>query len=185
MTRIEPRGFERSLPVRPSARGPPAGRSISRDGLALRMAWEYATANGELRMRVHVHSTPEVVYRFLATDAGRESFWAEEARESDDRIAWVFPSGERAESRVLEKEPSHRFVCEFPGGSVVEFELEEDGRGGTDLTLTQREIPEGLIADEAVRWSSTLLNLKAVVDFAIELRNHSADLSAERGFVDN
>jgi uncharacterized protein YndB with AHSA1/START domain len=149
------------------------------------MPWEYASASGEVRMRVHLHSTPDVVYRFLATDAGRESFWAEEAREADSRIRWLFASGERVETKVLAKEPSTRFECEYRDGTVVEFELEDDGRGGTDLTLTQREIPEGAIAASAIGWSSVLMNLKAVVDFAIDLRNHSADLSDDRGFVDN
>ena len=149
------------------------------------MTWEYAGGENELRLRVHLQSAPEVVYRFLATDAGRESFWAEEARESDSRISWLFPSGDRAETGVLEKAPGKRFVCEYLGGSVAELDLEDDGRGGTDLTLTHREIPEGSLVEHAVRWSSVLMNLKAVADFAIDLRNHSIDLSSDRGFVDN
>ena len=149
------------------------------------MGWEVSPEPGAVRWRVHFRSGPEAVYRFLSTDAGRASFWAEEAREENSEIHWTFPSGLTGAMKVLDKVPFSRFACEYIDESIVEFELEEDGRGGTDLTMTNRNIPEERLLEAAAGWVSTLMNLKAVVDEGVDLRNHSDDLNWERGFVDN
>jgi hypothetical protein len=149
------------------------------------MPWEFHPEPGVVRWRVHFHSEPEVVYRFLATDQGRESFWAEESKEIDGVITWAFTSGAAASKPVIEKTPSTRFACEYFDDSIVEFDLEADGRGGTDVTLTNRDVPDEALVEVTAGWVSVLLNMKAVVDNAVDLRNHEVDLSWDRGFVDN
>jgi uncharacterized protein YndB with AHSA1/START domain len=149
------------------------------------MPWEYVPEPGVLRMRLHLQAPPEAVFRFLSTDEGRASFWAETAQEADSVIHWEFPSGEIADLNVYDKSAPSKFSCEYLGDTVVEFELESDGREGTDLTVTQRGVPDESLAPAAAGWSSVLMNLKSVVDNGIDLRNHSSDRASDRGFVDN
>ncbi len=125
------------------------------------------------------------MYRYLSTDDGRASFWADSAREEGGTILWQFASGEEGAAAILERLEPSRFVCEYYDGSVVEFDLETDGREGTDLTVTNRNVPEHAVPDAAAAWVSVLLNMKAVVDGGIDLRNHDGDRVLDRGFVDN
>ena len=149
------------------------------------MSWEVSPEPGAVRWRVHFKSGPEAVYRFLSTDVGRASFWAEEAREEHSEIHWTFPNGNSGAMRVLDKVPFTRFSCEYVDDSIVEFELEEDGRGGTDLTMTNRGIAEEHLFRVAASWVSVLMNMKAVVDEGVDLRNHADDVNLDRGFVNN
>jgi uncharacterized protein YndB with AHSA1/START domain len=149
------------------------------------MPWEHHPARGVLRWRVHLRATPDIVYRFLATDEGRSSFWAERTEETDEGIVWELPDGGIGPSRVLERAEGVRFVCEYREGAVVEFDLESDGREGTDLTVTELGVSESASALEGAGWVSVLLNLKSVVEFGNDLRNHDGDRSWDRGFVDS
>lgn len=149
------------------------------------MTWEPHPRRGVVRWRIHLRSTPEIVYRFLATDEGRESFWADSAKENGGTIAWAFPNGSTAEAPILERNEPSRFVCEYFDGSVVEFDVESDGREGTELTVTNRNVPDDALEDVTAGWISVLMNLKAVVDNGIDLRNHDSDHVWDRGFVDN
>ena len=67
------------------------------------------------------------VYRALETDEGRASFWAERAIEKDGTIHFTFSNGVTYESRILEREPPHRFSLEYFGGPAT-FVLAHDGR---------------------------------------------------------
>lgn len=147
--------------------------------------WSSRPERGCVRWRLHLVSPPEIVYRFLSTDAGRESFWAEVSTETDGEIAWVFPSGRSGVARRLESEEPRRFCCEYLDGSLAEFELEPDGHGGTDLTLTNRDLPPEAVDEASGHWIARLLNLKAVADQGIDLRNHDPDRTSERGFVED
>ncbi|MDX1503960.1 MAG: hypothetical protein R3325_16495, partial [Thermoanaerobaculia bacterium] len=60
---------------------------------------------GPIRWRMHLPAPPEVVYRALATDAGRAAFWAESAEERDGVILFRFVDGTTHEARVLERRP--------------------------------------------------------------------------------
>jgi uncharacterized protein YndB with AHSA1/START domain len=148
------------------------------------MAWDVAPEPGTLRWRLHLTEPPETVYRFLSTDVGRESFWAESAKEARGSIDWQFASGEAAPGRLGEHDEPRRFGVGYPDGSQLEFELESDGRNGTDLTLTRREVPEESVADALVHSVSLLMRLKAVVDHGVDLRSHDPDRTWERGFVE-
>lgn len=135
--------------------------------------------------RLHLRSPTSVVYRMLATDEGRTRFWAESAVEAGGVIHFKFPNGRSWRGRVLERTAPHLFAVEYLGGSVATFRLEDDGRGGTDLTLTDRGVPEGELAEATAGWASVLLALKAAVDFGVDLRNHDAARTWDFGFVDN
>lgn len=141
--------------------------------------------NGVIRWRLHLHSPPERVHAMLATDAGRAGFWAESAVEEEGIVAFVFPNGERWRGRILEARAPHRFALEYIGGSTVTFDLEEDGSGGTDLTLLDRGVAPGEQEEVRAGWVSVLLALKARVDFGVDLRNHDPARSWSTGYVDN
>jgi hypothetical protein len=121
----------------------------------------------------------------LATGEGRARFWAESAEERDGVISFIFPGHYRWEGRILERPAPMRFKLIYYGGSTTTFELEPDGRGGTDLTLTDEGVPEADLMEVHAGWVSVLMALKAAVDFGVDLRNHDDARTWERGFVDN
>lgn len=65
------------------------------------------------------------------------------------------------------------------------FELEEDARGGTDLTLTETGVPARWREQNVAGWVSVLMALKAAVDFDVDLRNHDYRRTWDQGFADN
>jgi uncharacterized protein YndB with AHSA1/START domain len=135
--------------------------------------------------RLCLSAPPDAVYRFLATDNGRARFWAESAVETAGVIAFNFPNGQTASLRILEQAPPHRFVVEYLEGGIVTFELVDDGRGGTDLALTDSGVAEQWYAETLAGWVSVLLALKAAVDFGVDLRNHDPARSWDQGYCDN
>jgi uncharacterized protein YndB with AHSA1/START domain len=135
--------------------------------------------------RVHLHSPVEKVYQALTTDAGRAGFWAESAVERDGVIQFVFPNGLTWAGRVLVAEPPRRFAVVYYGGSTATFTLADDGSGGTDLSLTDRGVPDEDRVEVIAGWVSVLMALKAAVDFGVDLRNHDPGRSWEQGFVEN
>jgi len=138
-----------------------------------------------IRWRLHLKSAPPAVFEMLATDEGRSRFWAESAVEADGSIHFRFPNGQSWSGRLLERAAPRRLAVEYVGGSVATFELEGDGRGGTDLTLTDEGVPTTDYAEVSAGWASVLLALKAAVDFGADLRNHDAERIWDAGFVDN
>jgi len=134
-----------------------------------------------IEWRIHLVSAPEAVHELLATDAGRARFWAESAAERHGAIDFRFNGGERWSGRVLVNEPPSIFAVEYFGGTTARFELESDGRGGTDLTLTETTDDR----ENYAGWISVLLALKAAADFGVDVRNHDPERSWSRGYVDN
>lgn len=70
-------------------------------------------------------------------------------------------------------------------GTVVEFSLSGDGRGGTDLSLLATEVDESIRMEMVAGWVSVLMAMKAAVDHHIDLRNHDETRAWGTGFVDN
>jgi uncharacterized protein YndB with AHSA1/START domain len=138
-----------------------------------------------LLWRLHLKSSPSTVYQILATNEGRSRFWAESAVEIDGRIHFKFPNGQSWSGRLLEQVAPQRFTVDYMGGSVATFELSDDGRGGTDLTLTDEGVSAIDRAEVSAGWVSVLLALKAAVDFGVDLRNHDVGRTWDAGFVDN
>lgn len=121
----------------------------------------------------------------LATDAGRERFWAESSLEQGGQIEWRFPNGVTETSKVLQNVPGTCFAVEYFGGSVATFELVPDESGGTDLTLTDVGVPEDQRIGVSAGWVSVLLALKTALDFSIDVRSHDPERTWDQGFVDN
>jgi len=138
-----------------------------------------------IRWRLHFRSAPETVFRFLSTNEGRAAFWAESAVERDGAIHFVFPGGQTWTGNVLENTPPRRYQVVYYGGSITTFELVGDGKGGTDLTLTDRGVPSADRMEVTAGWVSVLLALKAAVDFGVDLRNHDSARSWEQGYADH
>lgn len=140
--------------------------------------------DGSIRWRIHLTRPPDAVYPFLAIPGGRARFWADSPEIREDTLEFRFVDGSRLESRVLERDPPLRFALTYFGGSRAEFELAEDGDGGTDVTLTERGVPETERSDNLAGWVSVLLGLKAAVELGADLRNHDPERSWARDYVD-
>lgn len=137
-----------------------------------------------IQWRVHLRSPREKVFDMLATDDGRRLFWAEEAPEVNGHIHFVFVNGMELRSKIIDRRPPERFTVSYFGGSVVQFDLAEDGAGGTDLTMTESEVPEPNILENLPGWITVLLALKAAADFSIDLRNRDPERTWDQGYVD-
>ncbi len=133
--------------------------------------------------RLHLAASPERVYETLDSDDGRASFWAESAVEHDGRIRFTFPGGEATEGAIVRREPGRVWSVEY-FGSVVEFLLEPDGAGGTDLTMTDRGVAPEHRTEVIAGWLNVLFPLKAHVDFGIDLRNHDRNRTWRQGYID-
>jgi hypothetical protein len=138
-----------------------------------------------IRWKLHLKSSPQVVYDKLSTNEGRASFWAESAVEQDGVIQFVFPNQAEWQGKVLENKPPYMFKVEYYGGSITTFELVPDGSGGTDLILTDQGVPEEDRTEVIAGWVSVLMALKASVDFGIDLRNHDPQRTWNECYVEN
>ena len=133
--------------------------------------------------RLHTVSPPERLWALLTTDEGRTLFWAEESRSEGERFTLSFSMGVSGECRVIEAAAPCRFAFTYFGTKVL-IELAPDGSGGTDLTLTNSEVPEDEYEDMLPGWLNVLLPLKAADDHGIDLRNHDPARSWRERFVD-
>ena len=139
---------------------------------------------GSIRWRMHFHSPRDDVYRALATGEGRARFWAESAKERDGVIEFRILGYPPFEGRILERAPPRRFALEY-FGSRTEFTLEEDGVGGTDLTLHAEGVDEPARWEMVAGWVSVLMAMKAAVDFNVDPRNHDERRTWQDGYADN
>ena len=135
--------------------------------------------------RLHFAAAVPDVYRMIATNEGRARFWAESAVATGREIKFVFPNGQRARGRILESVPDTRYRVEYLDGSIVTFTLQADRAGGTDLTLTDEDVPDELRTEVIAGWVSVLLALKAAVDFNVDLRNHDRQRTWDHGYANN
>lgn len=138
----------------------------------------------EIAWSIHLNVPREEVFDFLATDRGRALFWAERTEQSGDSIAFSFPNGQIIDSRVIECAPPRRFALTYFNSSVVTFELAEAG-GGTDLHLRETDVAPEDLEENRAGWVSVLLNLKALAEHGVDLRNHDPRRTWDQGFVDN
>ncbi len=84
----------------------------------------------------------------------------------------------------MERSPPTRFVVEYVQGSKAAFDLEADGDGGTELTLTETGLPPLERMQNYAGWVTVLLTLKAAADFEVDLRNRDESRVWEDGYVD-
>lgn len=138
-----------------------------------------------IRWRLHLKSPVPQVYRALSTDRGRARFWAESTVERGGIIHFVFPNNVTWDARVLHAVPPYLYSIQYYGGTETTFVLEDDGRSGTDLTLTDIGVPCEHRAEVIAGWVSVLMALKAAVDFGIDLRGHDPQRHWDTGYVEN
>ena len=139
---------------------------------------------GTIKWKMHFASSPAAVFAALTTDTGRARYWAELAPEVDGSITFHILNYEPFSGRVLRKKEHELFALEY-FGTVVEFSLTGDGRGGTDLTLLASDVDESIRMEMVAGWVSVLMAMKAAVDHGVDLRNHDATRSWSDGFADN
>lgn len=132
---------------------------------------------------MHIAAPPEQVYEALDSDSGRASFWAESALESDGRIEFRFINGYACSGQVLERDPPRLFAVDYMGGPA-RFEIEPDGKGGTDLLLTHDGIEPGEWAEVHAGWLNVLFPLKAWLTHNVDLRNHDPSRTWDQGYAD-
>ena len=138
-----------------------------------------------IRWRLYLKMPNTRVFQALSTDAGRASFWAESAMETNGVIQFVFPNQMTWDAHILESIPPKKYVVQYFGNSITAFTLEEDGEGGTILSLTDAGVPIQDRTEVIAGWVSVLMNLKAVVEFGVDLRNHDVTRQWDNGFVEN
>lgn len=138
-----------------------------------------------IRWQLHLQAPPATVYQTLATDQGRARFWAESAEEENGIIHFIFPNGITWDGAILAAVPSERYCVRYYGNSITTFTLAADGRGGTDLLLTDVGVPLEDRTEVIAGWVSVLMSLKAAVDFGVDLRAHDPTRSWEQGYVEN
>ncbi|UII78476.1 SRPBCC domain-containing protein [Flagellimonas sp. CMM7] len=134
--------------------------------------------------KIHLKSSPEIVFGFLSTTSGREKFWAEKAPEVNGTIHFSFPNGESYESQILKSNTNIEFQLDY-FNSTVKFSLEPSLNNGTDLTLTNEGVAEDEYLEVHSGWISVLMSLKAAVDFQIDLRNHTPNKTWDQKYIDN
>lgn len=135
--------------------------------------------------RLHLSSSPKRVFQLIDSDEGRARFWAEAAVESGGHLEFRFPNGIRWRGRILERIQDKMYRVVYIGGTVATFTLEDDGAGGTDLTLTDEGVPAEDKMEVTAGWVSVLLALKAAADFSVDLRNHDPARTWDQGYVEN
>ena len=83
----------------------------------------------------------------------------------------------------MERVPGKRFVFEY--GGLTRFDLEPDGEGGTDLTMTHTGFKPEDREDALPGWLNVLLPLKAWADFGVNLHNDDPKRDWSHGYVDH
>lgn len=139
---------------------------------------------GLIRWRLHLRSSPDVVYDALNTDVGRASFWAESALEHDGTIEFHFINGEAYAGRIVERTRPHRWSVDYFGAPVA-FDLTADGAGGTDLEMTHSGVSDEARAELSAGWLNVLLPMKAAIDHGIDLHGHDPQRCWDQGYVDH
>ena len=139
---------------------------------------------GTIRWKMHFTSPINKVFDALTSDAGRASFWAEAAPEHNGRITFHILNYDPFSGAILRCEPPRVFKLEY-FGTIVQFTLESDKQGGTDLSLLASGVDEAIRMEMAAGWVSVLMAMKAAVDYGVDLRNHDANRSWKQGYADN
>lgn len=134
--------------------------------------------------RLHLRAPPHVVYAMLATNTGRARWWAESAVEWEGVVHFRFANGWTWYGKVLANLPPRRFSVTYINGTLLSFDLADDGHGGTEVVLTETGLSDKDHEQNLAGWVAVLLALKAAVDHEVDLRNHDPQRTWEQGYVD-
>lgn len=144
----------------------------------------FQSESGVIRWKMHFISPKEKVFSALATDEGRARYWAESAPEVNGQVTFHILGYEPFSGRILKKNPPSVFALEY-FGTIVEFSLHNDGKGGTDLLLVATQVDESIRMEMVAGWVSVLMAMKAAVDHRVDLRNHDKSRTWGEGYADN
>lgn len=134
--------------------------------------------------KIHFTTSLEIVYSYLVSQDGREKFWSETSIEKDGFIFFTYPNESFYKSKIILKIEHEKFYLEY-FDSLVKFHLVRSEKNGTELTLINEGISEKNYLDAHSGWVSVLLNMKAVVDYNCDLRNHNENRTWDQKYVDN
>ncbi len=134
--------------------------------------------------KIHLNSDPAHVFRLLTRPEGIVKFWSESAIQDNNIIHFAFPNGETYDGEIIKIVPYNEFHLKY-FNSLVKLYLVASDQGGTDLTLINENVPEKDYTEVNAGWVSVLMNLKAVADFQIDLRNHNPQRTWDQGYADN
>ncbi|MEW5757332.1 MAG: SRPBCC domain-containing protein [Pseudomonadota bacterium] len=115
----------------------------------------FQTEKGIIRWKMHFSSPKEKVFSALATDEGRARYWAESTREVNGQVTFHILGYEPFSGRILKNDAPSLFSVEY-FGSTVEFSLQDDGKGGTDLSLVATQVKESIRMEMVAGWVSVL-----------------------------
>ena len=144
----------------------------------------FQTERGVIRWKMHFTSPKEEVFSALATDEGRARYWAESAPEVNGQVTFHILGYNPFSGRILKKDAPLLFALEY-FGTIVEFSLQDDGKGGTSLSLVATQVDESIRMEMVAGWVSVLMAMKAAVDHGVDLRNHDESRTWGNGYADN
>lgn len=136
----------------------------------------------EIVWRLHLSAPPERVYEAWLDVNAHPRFWCERSRLVPEGFEFEFIDGTQERCAVLESIPASLIRLRY-FGARVEIALAA-ASGGTDLTLTARDVSASDWEDTHAGWLNVLLPFKAWVDFGIDLRNHDPARTWRRRYVD-
>ncbi|AWX45212.1 hypothetical protein HME9304_02224 [Flagellimonas maritima] len=137
-----------------------------------------------INWKICLNTDSKSVFNLLTTSEGRKSFWAEDAKDNGNIIHFVFPNGETYDSKILKVSPNKEFHIDY-FDSLVKFKIESTKNDSCDLFLINKGVNESDYNEVHSGWVSVLMNLKAVVDFGCDLRNHDVKKTWDQGYVNN
>ncbi|MBX7218957.1 MAG: hypothetical protein K1Y36_03355 [Blastocatellia bacterium] len=113
-----------------------------------------------VRWQIHLSSPPQEIFRLLATNQGNLCSCTTISSEGICFLEFHLPLSQPWQVRLIETTPPSRISLEYSEGSLATFDLNDDGTGGTDLTLTDFAIPAEERLDVIAKWVSVLLALQ-------------------------
>ncbi len=134
--------------------------------------------------KISLRSDKEKVYQMISTDLGREKFLCEKSVQYDGQIRLSFPNRVSYTCKYFREEENVSFILDYFNSEVV-FKLKENSDGSTDLYLENTQVPSDEYDEVNAGWVSVLMNLKAVVDHNVDLRNHDGSKTWDQGYADN
>lgn len=96
----------------------------------------YLVSGSITTWRVHMMAPRTLLYDLLTPDDDPAQYWANAPTQLDSEGGWIVPEGAHLKDAALDLTPPGRIAARYGGGSVTTLDLFDDGRGGTDLRLT-------------------------------------------------
>lgn len=139
----------------------------------------------DIKWKVKFKSTPSRVFSFLNTDKGRASFWAETANEKNGMVHFKFINGQSYLGKILDRKQDRLFHLDYFHSDVYFYLTMNTKDEGTLLSLENRGVKDEDYCEVKSGWISVLMNMKSVIDYQVDLRNHDKEICWDQGFIGN